>query len=70
MLDKKHRAVIISETAKANFEKILRETIENFGNPCTKINLKIRWIYKYHFIPTQSVRLLSPFKKHQKIYLD
>ncbi len=33
MLDKKHRTVIISETAKANFEKILRETVENFGNP-------------------------------------
>ena len=39
MLDKKkHKVVIISSTAKENFEKILQETQENFGN---KISLKL-----------------------------
>lgn len=32
MLDKrKHRLVIISDTAKENFDKILQETKENLG---------------------------------------
>ncbi len=29
---RKHKDVIISDTAKVNFEKILQETKENFGN--------------------------------------
>ncbi len=65
MLDKKkHRIVIISATAKENFEKILQETEEKFG---TKTSLKL--ILRFEkFISIIGLHpyllLLYPIKKH------
>ncbi len=79
MLDKKkHRIVIISATAKENFEKILQETEEKFGNR-TSLRLILRFekfisiigLHPYLFgfyIRSKNIRKFILTKSHLILY--
>ncbi len=78
MLERKHREVIISETAKDNFEKILQETKDSFGDSAVKklilrlegfINLISYQPYLFgYYLRSANVRKFILTKAHMVLY--
>ena len=79
MLDKKkHRVVIISETAKENFKKILEETKEGFGDKAVLklisrfegfINIISYQLYLFgYYLRSRNIRKFILTKSHLVLY--